>query len=96
MLPRSRLLRHSFRIRLSAYLAANAPKDAAPKYAAAASLAATFMGQQLLNGAGLIINGIDLSTCAESTSLYSFGTGAFIEGLAVLADVTGDPQLMKT
>jgi hypothetical protein len=54
------------------------------------------MGQQLFNGAGLIITGIDLSTCAESPAVDSFVTGAFIEGLTVLADVTGDPQLMKT
>jgi hypothetical protein len=60
-------------------------------YTDAAILAATFLENHLANDLLLIQNSINLSNCdVDDTTFWSSYTGAAIEGLSVLADVTKD------
>jgi hypothetical protein len=59
-------------------------------YTDAAILAATFLGNHLTNDL-LVHNSINLSNCdVDNTTFWSSYTGAAIEGLSVLANVTHD------
>ncbi|KAI0314756.1 hypothetical protein OF83DRAFT_1085431 [Amylostereum chailletii] len=72
---------------LSAYLYEER-KDS--KYLNAATLSATFINNTLYQS-GVVVNGYNLVTCVADKSLIeSHYSGFFVEGLAVIANVTGD------
>jgi hypothetical protein len=59
-------------------------------YLAAALLAAQFIELQLSDPSSLVYDSIKLDTCVGDTTLEPQNTGAVIEGMAVLANVTGN------
>jgi hypothetical protein len=61
-------------------------------YTDAAILAATFISDHLLDSSLLALNMLDLKSCSKNDDLYSSYSGATIEGLSVLADVTKDDR----
>jgi hypothetical protein len=61
-------------------------------YTDAAILAATFLKDHLLTPESLIPDSIDLINCVVDDTLWTSYTGAAIEGLSVLADVTNNDQ----
>jgi hypothetical protein len=60
-------------------------------YTAAAILSATFIDDHLTSDS-LVSTGIDLSNCIVDGTLWSYYTGAAIEGLSVLSNVTNDDR----
>ncbi|KAF9461512.1 endo-1,6-alpha-mannosidase [Collybia nuda] len=75
---------------LSAYLA-EITKDA--KYTNAAILSANWLRSHNLNG-NIVLDTVNAHDCSRSPAnwLFTYNSGKFVEGLSVLADVTGDSQ----
>ncbi|KAJ7588251.1 endo-1,6-alpha-mannosidase [Mycena floridula] len=74
---------------LSAFLA-ETTGDA--KYTNAAVAAANWMESLQINSANLILDTVNAADCSRSPStwIFTYNTGKYIEGLSVLAAVTGD------
>ncbi|EPQ56699.1 endo-1,6-alpha-mannosidase [Gloeophyllum trabeum ATCC 11539] len=74
---------------LGAYLA-DATGDS--KYANAASAAATWIRSHNINSDNIVLDTVNGHDCSTSPSswLFTYNSGKYIEGLSVLADVTGD------
>jgi hypothetical protein len=66
-------------------------KDA--KYKNAAILSANWIKAHNMNG-NIVLDSVNGHDCSRSPStwLFTYNSGKFIEGLSVLADVTGDAQ----
>ncbi|KAI0316285.1 hypothetical protein OF83DRAFT_1284243 [Amylostereum chailletii] len=72
---------------LSAYLYEESKNS---KYLDAATLSATFINNTLYQS-GVVVNGYNLVTCVADESLIeSHYSGLFVEGLAIIVNVTGD------
>ncbi|KAI0676443.1 endo-1,6-alpha-mannosidase [Trametes maxima] len=75
---------------LSAFLATTS-SDA--KYKNAAIASANWIKNQNMNSAGLVLDSVNGHDCSRPNDwLFTYNNGKYIEGLAVLADVTGDQQ----
>ncbi|RDB23898.1 hypothetical protein Hypma_008896 [Hypsizygus marmoreus] len=77
-------------ITVSAFLA-EITKDA--RYKNAAILSANWVKAHNLNG-NIVLDSVNAHDCSRSPStwLFTYNSGKYIEGLSVLADVTGDSQ----
>jgi hypothetical protein len=73
---------------LSAHLASFG--NATEAYLPAALLAAQFIELQLTDPSSLVYDSIKLDTCTGNLNYAPQNTGAMIEGMAVLANVTGN------
>lgn len=76
-------------IALSAYLASTTRNST---YTNAAILSANFIKTTNMNSEDLVLDTINAQDCTRSSSswLFTYNTGKYIEGLSVLAFVTGD------
>jgi predicted alpha-1,6-mannanase (GH76 family) len=76
--------------RLSAFLA-EITKD--NKYTNAAILSANWIKAHTVNN-GIVLDTVYAHDCSRSPSswIFTYNSGKFVEGLSVLADVTGDAQ----
>jgi predicted alpha-1,6-mannanase (GH76 family) len=76
---------------LSAYLAEATGNSA---YTNAAIAAATWIQNLNLNSEPVVLDTVDAEDCSRSPStwLFTYNSGKYIEGLSVLANVTGDSQ----
>ena len=72
--------------RLSAYLYETTIDS---KYLDAAELTGNFIPNQMYNGT-IVIDGLNMGTCTQVTSLLPHDTGYYIEALAVLADIASN------
>ncbi|KZT68825.1 endo-1,6-alpha-mannosidase [Daedalea quercina L-15889] len=77
---------------LSAYLAETTGDT--PTYETPAITAAQWIQNQNLNSANIVLDSVNGHDCTRSSSswLFTYNTGKFVEGLAVLSDVSGDSQ----
>ncbi|KAH9923366.1 glycoside hydrolase [Fomitopsis serialis] len=75
---------------LSAFLAS--ATDDTSTYLGPAVAAAQWIENQNINSASLVLDSVDGHDCTRSAAswLFTYNTGKFVEGLAVLADVSGD------
>ncbi|OJA11364.1 hypothetical protein AZE42_05158 [Rhizopogon vesiculosus] len=80
---------HLVRVNLSAYLTSATGNIT---YNNAAILSANFIKTSNMNSGGLILDSIDAQDCTRSPSdwLFTYNSGKYIEGLSVLASVTGN------
>ncbi|KII85643.1 hypothetical protein PLICRDRAFT_178686 [Plicaturopsis crispa FD-325 SS-3] len=78
-------------VALSAYLA-EVTGDS--KYTNAAILSATWIKAHNLNSDYLVLDTVNAQDCSKSpaTELFTYNSGKYVEGLSVLAAVTGDSQ----
>ncbi|KZT25179.1 endo-1,6-alpha-mannosidase [Neolentinus lepideus HHB14362 ss-1] len=62
------------------------------QYSSAATAAASWINSHNLNSGDIVLDTVNANDCSTSPSswLFTYNTGKFIEGLSVLADVTGD------
>ncbi|KAF8199040.1 glycosyl hydrolase family 76-domain-containing protein [Pholiota molesta] len=76
---------------LSAYLA---EKTGNSVYTNAAIAAANWIKTQNLNANNIVLDTVSAADCSRSPStwLFTYNSGKFIEGLSVLANITGDAQ----
>ncbi|KAI0727610.1 endo-1,6-alpha-mannosidase [Fomitopsis betulina] len=65
-----------------------------PTYQTPAINAATWIQTVNLNSDDIVLDGISAHDCTRSSAswLFTYNTGKFVEGLSVLADVSGDAQ----
>ena len=63
-------------------------------YTNAAILSANWIQNQNLNSAYLVLDTVDADSCSTSpaTELFTYNSGKYIEGLSVLAAITGNAQ----
>lgn len=74
--------------RLSAYLAEFTGEA---KYTNAATLSAQWIKNINLNSNHIALDSIDAADCSRApSSLFTYNTGKYVEGLSVLTDVTKD------
>ncbi|KAF8160009.1 endo-1,6-alpha-mannosidase [Crassisporium funariophilum] len=78
-------------VTLSAYLAETTGQA---KYKDAAILSAKWIRAQNINGGNIVLDSVSGANCARSpaTWIFTYNSGKFVEGLAVLFDVTKDNQ----
>ncbi|KAG0696120.1 endo-1,6-alpha-mannosidase [Suillus ampliporus] len=76
-------------IALSAYLASTTRNDT---YTDAAILSANFIKTTNMNSGNLVLDTVDAEDCTRSSPswLFTYNSGKYIEGLSILASVTGD------
>ncbi|GLB43346.1 putative glycoside hydrolase family 76 protein [Lyophyllum shimeji] len=65
-----------------------------PKYTNAAIQAAAWIKAHNINSDNIVLDSVNAHDCSRSpaTWLFTYNSGKYIEGLSVLADVTGDSQ----
>ena len=64
-------------------------------YGDSAKRANKFVQFQLYNvSLGLIMDGVDLKTCEQSTWAFTYDMGLYLEGLSVLATISDDSNMM--
>ncbi|KAE9396273.1 endo-1,6-alpha-mannosidase [Gymnopus androsaceus JB14] len=76
-------------VTLSAFLAETTGNDT---YTNASILSAQWIQNLQINPDGIVLDTVDGEACTRSpsTELFTYNSGKYLEGLAVLADVTGD------